>query len=132
MQGIPTNPYTSCNFMCSLLLVYISVYFCILLFIEFLLPFPSQNRRHNQQINQKSSNFFFVFQISFMPKKMKSRYILLTLSIVIAIIAILASQTLFSTPPRVFIHNPFDILYGIKAISYSAITSVCSHHHHHH
>ncbi|WZZ20138.1 hypothetical protein YC2023_121525 [Brassica napus] len=63
---------------------------------------------------------------------MKSPCILLTLSIVIAIIAILASQTLFSTPPRVFIHNPFDILYGIKAISYSAITSVCSHHHHHH
>uniref|UniRef100_A0A0D3DYW7 Pectinesterase n=1 Tax=Brassica oleracea var. oleracea TaxID=109376 RepID=A0A0D3DYW7_BRAOL len=43
--------------------------------------------------------------------------------------AILASKALFDTHPRAFMHN---VLHTIKAISYSAITSVYSHHHHHH
>lgn len=63
---------------------------------------------------------------------MKSRRLSLPLSIGIAVVAILASKTLFGTHSRVFMHNPFDILLRIEAISYSAINSVGSHNHHHH
>ncbi|XP_018487029.1 probable pectinesterase 8 [Raphanus sativus] len=68
-------------------------------------------------------------------QNMKFRTISLPISIGIAIIAILASKTLFDTDPRAFMHNPFNVLHTIKAISYSAITSVysrCHHHYHHH
>lgn len=63
---------------------------------------------------------------------MKSRKISLSLSIGIAIIAILTSKTLFKTYPRAFRFDPFNILHGIKTISYSTIESVCGRHHHHH
>lgn len=63
---------------------------------------------------------------------MKYRRISLSLSIGIAIIAILASKTLFKTHPEAFMRNPFDILRGIKSISYSVKKSFCGHHHHRH
>ncbi|CAN8306203.1 unnamed protein product [Cochlearia groenlandica] len=58
----------------------------------------------------------------------------LSISIGIAILAILASKTLFKTYPNHInsMFNPSDILYGIKTLSYSVIGCVYGHHHHHH
>ena len=95
---------------------------CIFAFsysLSSLYPFPLKSKKTT---NQNFPNTIFA-------KNMKSRTISLTISIGIAIMAILASKALFDTHPRAFMHN---VLHTIKAISYSAITSVYSHHHHHH
>lgn len=63
---------------------------------------------------------------------MKCRKITLSLSIGIAIIAILASKPLFKTHHEASMRNPFDILHHAKEISYSVMKFLYSHHHHHH